>query len=98
MHAQGGGLIAGSAQELADLGWGVDGGDADVRFEVEALPLVSGRFTIAVSLADVGSGHVYHRRLSAAEFVVYSEADGPGGFVRLDGRWSLAGDVTAVSA
>jgi len=51
-----------------------------------------------VALADTARGHVYHRWLGAAAFVVYS-AEAPAlGLVRLDGQWSLAGDATAVGA
>ncbi|HEU5213408.1 MAG TPA: ABC transporter ATP-binding protein [Gaiellaceae bacterium] len=96
IQASNGGLIAGASQPLAELGWA--GGEAWVRWEVESLPLTDGRFDVAVSLADGAGSHVYHRRLAAASFVVYSEDEGPGGLVRLEGRWSVAGDVTAVGA
>jgi lipopolysaccharide transport system ATP-binding protein len=95
-HARGGGLIAGASQPLAELGWA--GGEAWVRWEVDSLPLADGRFELAVSLADAAGSHVYHRRLAAASFVVYSEEESTGGLVRLDGRWSLAGDASTVSA
>ena len=94
MHAHSGGLVGGAMQSLAGL---VDG-EGWVRWEVDSLPLAEGRFDVAVSLSDAGGGHVYHRRLGAATFVVYSEVEGPGGIVRLDGRWSPAGDASTVSA
>jgi ABC-type polysaccharide/polyol phosphate transport system ATPase subunit len=96
LHSHGGGLIAGAGQPLADLGWA--GGETWVRWEVDALPLADGRFDVAVSLSDAGGTHVYHRRLAAASFVVYSEEESQGGLVRLAGRWSLAGDASTVSA
>ncbi len=64
-------------------------GEVWVRLEVESLPLADGRFDVAVSLADGTGGHVYHRRLAAASFVVYSAKQDDLGIVRLDGRWSL---------
>jgi ABC-type polysaccharide/polyol phosphate transport system ATPase subunit len=97
VHGAPGGLVAAASQPLADLGW-EPGGAHWLRFEVDSLPLADGRFEVAVSLADTAGGHVYHRRLAAAEFVVYSEEAAPGGVVRLDGRWSLAGDQSAVAA
>jgi lipopolysaccharide transport system ATP-binding protein len=96
LHAAGGGLVAASTQELSALGW--DGGDCWLRFELESLPLADGRFDVAVSLADLAHGHVYHRRLAAASFVVYSEEPAVAGLVRLEGRWSLAEDVSTVPA
>jgi ABC-type polysaccharide/polyol phosphate transport system ATPase subunit len=96
LHAAGGGLVAASTQELAALGW--DGGDCWLRFELESLPLADGRFDVAVSLADPERGHLYHRRLAAAGFVVYSEEQAVAGLVRLEGRWSLAEDVSTVPA
>jgi hypothetical protein len=96
IHGHTGGLIAGASQPLADLGWA--GGEAWVRWEVDALPLADGRFDVAVSLGDAAGHHVYHRRLAAASFVVYAEEESQGGLVRLDGRWSLAGDASTVSA
>ncbi len=97
LHAAPGGLVAAATQALTGLGWDA-GGECWLRFEVDSLPLADGRFEVAVSLSDTTGGHLYHRRLAAAEFVVYSEETGPGGVVRLDGRWSLAGDPSAVAA
>jgi ABC-type polysaccharide/polyol phosphate transport system ATPase subunit len=97
LHLAGGGLVAASTQELGELGWD-RGGDCWLRFELDSLPLADGRFDVAVSLSDPAGGHLYHRRLGAASFVVYSEEAAAGGLVRLEGRWSLAGDVSTVSA
>jgi len=97
LHLAGGGLVAASTQDLADLGW--EGArEGWLRFELESLPLADGRFDVAVSLADTARAHLYHRWLSAAAFAVYSSEQSAPGILRLDGRWSLAGDATAVGA
>jgi ABC-type polysaccharide/polyol phosphate transport system ATPase subunit len=96
LHAAGGGLVGASTQELSALPW--DGGDCWLRFELDSLPLGDGRFDLAVSLADPAHGRLYHRRLAAASFVVYSEEPAAAGLVRLDGRWSLVEGASTVSA
>jgi ABC-type polysaccharide/polyol phosphate transport system ATPase subunit len=89
LHSATGALLGASAQELGELGWSADGAGGEwLRFEVENLPLADGRFQLSVALSEDG-GHVYHRLLRAAEFVVYPDADSRGS-IRLDGRWSLA--------
>jgi ABC-type polysaccharide/polyol phosphate transport system ATPase subunit len=89
LNAAAGGLIGAAAQDLGEMGWSADGsGSQWLRFEVDSLPLADGRFQLSVALADA-DGHVYHRQLRAAEFVVYPDAESRGS-VRLDGRWSLA--------
>jgi ABC-type polysaccharide/polyol phosphate transport system ATPase subunit len=89
LHSAAGGLLGASVQDLAEIGWSVDGsGSQWLRFELDSLPLADGRFQLSVALAD-GDGHVYHRQLRAAEFVVYPDAESRGS-VRLAGRWSLA--------
>ncbi|MFN2470710.1 MAG: ABC transporter ATP-binding protein [Gaiellaceae bacterium] len=97
VHLAGGALVGSSAQQLAELGWDGAGGACWLRFEVESLPLADGRFELAVTLADPESGHVYHRRLRAAQFVVYSDTE-TRSIVRMDGRWSLAEDARSVTA
>jgi lipopolysaccharide transport system ATP-binding protein len=88
LHSAAGGFLGASVQELAELGWSPDGDGAEwLRFEIESLPLADGRFELSVALSERG-GHVYHRLLRAAEFVVYPDA-GVRGSVRLDGRWSV---------
>jgi homopolymeric O-antigen transport system ATP-binding protein len=95
LHSAAGGFLGASVQELGELGWSADGaGDQWLRFELESLPLADGRFELSVALSEPG-GHVYHRLLRAAEFVVYPDAEARGA-VRLDGQWSLAEADTPV--
>jgi ABC-2 type transport system ATP-binding protein len=83
-----GALLAQSGRSLGELGW--DGaGHAEVRFEVERLPLVEGRFQFNLTLADSAHSHRYHSMEKAAEFSVLRHGES-GGFFLLDGEWSLA--------
>jgi ABC-type multidrug transport system ATPase subunit len=83
-----GGLLASSERSLAELGW--DGANrAEVRFEVDRLPLVEGRFQFNLALTDPLRGHRYHTMEKAAEFAVLPH-EGARGFFILEGDWSLA--------
>jgi ABC-type polysaccharide/polyol phosphate transport system ATPase subunit len=89
VHSGSGGLLAASAQDLGELGWSTDSaGDRWLRYEVESLPFGDGRFHVSFALSDA-DGHVYHRVLQAAEFIVYPD-EATRGSVRLGGHWSLA--------
>jgi ABC-type polysaccharide/polyol phosphate transport system ATPase subunit len=93
-------LLAGGSQETGELGW--DGeGDCVLRFEVEQLPLVDGRFHLRLGLTDPGGEHLYHWLDDAAEFVVVPAGD-ERGVLRIDGRWSKeeirAAPLTGTSA
>jgi ABC-type polysaccharide/polyol phosphate transport system ATPase subunit len=79
-------LLAGGSQDTGALGW--DGaGECVLRFEVEQLPLVDGRFHLRFGLTDAGGEHLYHWLDDAAEFVVFPAGEDRG-LLRLDGRWS----------
>jgi ABC-type polysaccharide/polyol phosphate transport system ATPase subunit len=83
-----GGLLASSERSLAELGW--DGADrTEVRFEVDRLPLVEGRFQFNLALADPPHGRRYHTIEKAAEFAVLPDGGARGVFM-LEGDWSLA--------
>ncbi len=97
VHQVGSGVIASSSHDLESLGLDAVGTGV-IRFETGALPLADGQFEVAVSLVDAGGGHAYHRWLAAAAFTVYPADERAPGLVRLDGRWSPAGDASAVSA
>jgi ABC-type polysaccharide/polyol phosphate transport system ATPase subunit len=97
-HLASGVLVAAATQELGELGWDRSGGEGWLRFELDSLPLADGRFEVAVSLADPVGGHLFHRRLAAATFAVYSAERPAPGLVRLEGRWLPAGDASTVSA
>jgi ABC-type polysaccharide/polyol phosphate transport system ATPase subunit len=87
-----GALLGQSERPLGELGW--DGaGRVDVRFEVERLPLVEGRFQFNLTLTDPARGARYHSMEKAAEFSVLPQGDSRGFFL-LEGDWSL---IEAVS-
>jgi ABC-type polysaccharide/polyol phosphate transport system ATPase subunit len=93
-------LLAGGSQDTVELGW--DGtGECAVRFEVEQLPLVDGRFHLRFGLTDAGGEHLYHWLDDAAEFVVFPSGD-ERGVLRLEGRWAReeigAAPLTGTSA
>jgi ABC-type polysaccharide/polyol phosphate transport system ATPase subunit len=93
-------LLAGGSQDTAELGW--DGtGEYALRFEVEQLPLVDGRFHLRFGLTDAGGEHLYHWLDDAAEFVVVPSGS-ERGLLRLEGRWAReeigAAPLTGTSA
>jgi ABC-2 type transport system ATP-binding protein len=91
-----GSLLARSERSLGDLGW--DGRSrADVRFEVEHLPLVDGRYQFNLTLTDEKRRRRYHTIEKAAEFAVHPKADARGVFL-FEGEWSLEQAPSAVTA
>ena len=91
-----GALLGQSGRALGDLGW--DGvGRVEVRFELDRLPLVDGRFQFNLTLLDHTGGRRYHSVEKAAEFTVLPQGDARGFFL-LEGDWSLAeAEAEAVS-
>jgi ABC-2 type transport system ATP-binding protein len=82
-----GALLARSERPLGELGW--DGRSrADVRFDVEHLPLVEGRFQLNVTLTDPTRSRRYHTVEKAGEFSMHPVGDARGVFL-FDGDWSL---------
>jgi ABC-type polysaccharide/polyol phosphate transport system ATPase subunit len=80
-------LVAGGSQDTRELGW--DGtGECVLRFDVERLPLVDGRFSLRLGLTDARGEHLYHWLDEAAEFVVVPGAD-ERGVLHVEGRWSM---------
>jgi ABC-2 type transport system ATP-binding protein len=91
-----GALLARSERSLGEIGW--DGRSrADVRFEVEHLPLVEGRFQLNLTLTDATRSRRYHTMEKAAEFGVHPQGDARGVFA-FDGEWSLEQPAPAVKA
>jgi ABC-2 type transport system ATP-binding protein len=87
-----GALLGRSDRALGEVGW--DGeGRAEVRFEVERLPLVEGRFQFNLFLTDPVEGRRYHTMERAAEFAVLPHGDARGFFL-FEGDWSLAEPVS----
>jgi Wzt C-terminal domain len=90
-----GALLARSEQALGELGW--DGNRrAQVRFDVDRLPLVEGRFQFNLTLTDPDGNRRYHAMEKAAEFVVFSAGHSRGIFL-FEGDWSLEQASSAVS-
>jgi ABC-type polysaccharide/polyol phosphate transport system ATPase subunit len=90
-----GGLLGSHAQSTAELGWDGSPGERQLRFELERLPVVDGRFQFGVALSDAAGEHSYHRVEKAAELVV-NPAPGMRGWLRFSGRFIL--DETASMA
>jgi ABC-type polysaccharide/polyol phosphate transport system ATPase subunit len=92
-----GGLLSRAEQDLGELGWDRGGEDADVRFDIQRLPLVEGRFQFNVSLTDGARTRRYHSVEKAAEFSVIPVGEAHG-FVLFEGDWSLVQAAQAVRA
>ena len=90
LHDEAGLMLAGGAQDSAELGWSAEQPEHHLRFEVENLPLADGRFRFRFELADASGQHLYHWLDDAVRFVVYP-SNAEAGLVRLEGRWSLGG-------
>jgi hypothetical protein len=87
-----GSLLGRSDRALGELGW--DGtGPAEVRFEVENLPLVEGRFQFNLALTDRSRRLRYHNIEKAVEFSVVPQGDARG-FILFEGDWSLGETVS----
>jgi ABC-2 type transport system ATP-binding protein len=80
-----GSLLGASDHAAEELGWDGSVGERLVRFEVERLPVVDGRFSFGVAISDSEGEHYYHRVERAAEFVVTPRASARGWF-RFEGR------------
>jgi ABC-type polysaccharide/polyol phosphate transport system ATPase subunit len=83
-----GALLSRAERDLGELGWDREGEDADVRFDIQRLPLVEGRFQFNVSLMDGARTRRYHSVEKAAEFSVIPQGEAHG-FVLFEGDWSL---------
>jgi Wzt C-terminal domain len=90
-----GGLLSRAERDLGELGWDRDGRDAEVRFDIQRLPLVEGRFQFNVSLTDSARTRRYHSVEKAAEFSVIPQGEAHG-FVLFEGDWSLEQAAPAV--
>jgi ABC-2 type transport system ATP-binding protein len=83
-----GALLSRAEQDLGELGWDRGEETADVRFDIQRLPLVEGRFQFNVSLSDGARTRRYHSVEKAVEFSVIPQGDAHG-FVLFEGDWSL---------
>jgi hypothetical protein len=83
-----GALVAGTDNRLDLEPDGLPPGLRSARFEIDALPLHEGRFSVSVSLDPAGGGSSFHRVEHAVDFTVFAQTRGYG-IVSLPGRWSL---------
>jgi ABC-2 type transport system ATP-binding protein len=92
-----GALLSRAERDLGELGWGKDEEHADVRFDIQRLPLVEGRFQFNISLSDGARTRRYHSVEKAAEFSVAPQGEARG-FVLFEGEWSLERGAPVVEA
>ena len=92
-----GALLSRAERDLGELGWDRNGKDADVRFDIQRLPLVEGRFQFNIALTDEPRARRYHSVEKAAEFSVIPQGEAHG-FVLFEGDWSLEQATPAVKA
>jgi ABC-type polysaccharide/polyol phosphate transport system ATPase subunit len=90
-----GGLLGTHAEPTGELGWDGSPGERQFRFELERLPVVDGRYQLAVALSDPAEERIYHRVEKAAELIV-SPGARMRGHLRFGGRFIL--DETASTA
>jgi ABC-type polysaccharide/polyol phosphate transport system ATPase subunit len=84
-----GGLVLGSAAvETRDLGWDAAGGEHEVRYRIDRLPLADGRFHLRLALLDSESGRLLHTLDDALRFVVFPSTP-VAGAILLDGTWAM---------
>jgi ABC-type polysaccharide/polyol phosphate transport system ATPase subunit len=84
-----GGLVLGTTTaNTAELGWNGGGGERELRFRLDRLPLADGRFHLRVGLADAATGAPLHALDDALRFFVFP-AGAATGAVLLDGSWSV---------
>jgi lipopolysaccharide transport system ATP-binding protein len=84
------GVVLGAvAQPTADLGWAGGGGERELRFEIDSLPLAGGRFHLRCVLLDEEGGRLLHSLDDPVRFFVVPTASETGGPLRLAGRWTL---------
>ncbi|HEY7729678.1 MAG TPA: ABC transporter ATP-binding protein [Gaiellaceae bacterium] len=91
-----GALLGHSARDLGELGWDGQGG-AEIRFDVERLPLVEGRFQFNLTLANSANGRRYHSIEKAVDFAVVPQGESRGFFL-LEGDWTLVEAVSPAEA
>ena len=84
-----GGLVLGAvAQRTAELGWNGTGGERELRFSLDRLPLAEGHFHLRVALADSETGGLLHSFDDALRFFVFPAGDETGA-VLLEGTWTM---------
>jgi hypothetical protein len=83
-----GAVLGGVSVATADLGWQAGGGERELRFEVDRLPLAEGRFHLRCALLDGAGGRLLHSLGDAVQFFVVPTGDESGALL-LAGRWSM---------
>jgi ABC-type polysaccharide/polyol phosphate transport system ATPase subunit len=83
------GVVLGAVtQPTAELGWSDGGGERELVFRLDRLPLADGCFHVRVSLSDPASDRLLHAHEDALRFFVFP-GGGATGAVLLAGTWSL---------
>jgi ABC-2 type transport system ATP-binding protein/lipopolysaccharide transport system ATP-binding protein len=80
------GVTVAQPSSHAEGPWRVEPGSGHVDFEIPALPLLPGTFTLRTVVAD--RGHVYDEAENQATLKVRGKGDEEPGLVRLPGRWT----------
>jgi hypothetical protein len=81
-----GGLVLGAAtKDTAELSWN-GGGERELRFRIDRLPLADGRFHLRLALTD--GDRLLHTLDDALRFFVFPSGEETGA-VFLDGTWTL---------
>lgn len=84
-----GALIAGIDNRMAAEDLGVAPGLRTARFDVDALPLMEGRFALTVGLTAADGIVGFHELKRCVEFAVFAQGRGFGP-VALPGQWSMS--------
>jgi ABC-type polysaccharide/polyol phosphate transport system ATPase subunit len=81
-------VLGGVSQSTAELGWGARGGQRELRFELDGLPLAEGRFHLRAVLVEAEGGRLLHSLDDVVRFLVVPTGTETGA-VLLSGRWSM---------
>jgi ABC-type polysaccharide/polyol phosphate transport system ATPase subunit len=91
-----GALIAGIDNRMVLEGSGVTLGHRTARFEIDALPLMEGRFALTVGLASADGIVGFHELKRCVEFAVFAQGRGFGP-VAFPGHWSMSAQGTPLA-
>jgi Wzt C-terminal domain len=91
-----GAFIAGIDNRMAAEDVDLPPGRRTVRFAIDTLPLMEGRFTLTVSLASADGLVGFHEVRRCVAFTVFAQGQGFGP-VALPGRWSMSTESAPLS-
>jgi lipopolysaccharide transport system ATP-binding protein len=81
-------VLGGTTEPTGPLGWGTDGAERVLRFEVDRLPLAEGHFHLRCALIEAQGGRLLHSLDDAVRLYVHP-AGAETGAVLLEGRWTM---------